>query len=189
MYDILNDKFKSVLNESQKTVKDKFKELHSLLDSKQQKLLDQLSLLTSTLEQQSKKQVSEMVSQTSSSAELWKITAKDRLLYFSQQTEKGEIPLDLLQKNEFGCVEKGNAILADLDKTIHNLESRVGNIKIKKLRVDFKKKEIEKTLDSLFTLTLQLNNFQTNQKQPLSQSNSNQSTINDSLYLNESKLK
>ena len=91
----------------------------------------------------------EIMSQCVSQVELWKITAKDRLLYFSSMTELGQLPLDLLN-SDFGCIEKASKILDDIDKTILNLDSKVSNIKIKKLKIEFK------SLDSLFTLTLQM---------------------------------
>ena len=52
-----------------------------------------------------------------SSSELWKITAKDKLVYFSTKTENGEIPLDLMNFQEYGCVEKGKGILDDMERT------------------------------------------------------------------------
>ena len=52
----------------------------------------------------------EIMSQCVSQVELWKITAKDRLLYFSSMTELGQLPLDLLN-SDFGCIEKASKIL------------------------------------------------------------------------------
>ncbi|KAM3134266.1 hypothetical protein pb186bvf_013551 [Paramecium bursaria] len=157
-YESITEKFQSILHESHLTVKEKFKELHNLLDQKEQKLIEQLNALTSNLEQQTKKQLKELISQSLSSSELWKITAKDKLVYFSTKTENGEIPLDLMNFQEYGCVDKGKGILDDMERTQKLLDNKVQNIKLKKLRVDLKKTEIERCFDNLFTVTLQLNN-------------------------------
>ncbi|CAD8083490.1 unnamed protein product [Paramecium primaurelia] len=157
-YEPLNEKYQIMLQESQMTVREKFKELHQQLDLKENKLLEQLNGLTQTLEQQTKRQIKDSIQQSLQQADLWKIGAKDRLLYFSTKTESGELPLDLLYNQEF----KGNAILDEMDRTLKMLEQRINNVKIKKIRVDFKKHEIEKCFDTMCTLTLQLNHNETN---------------------------
>ncbi|CAD8115841.1 unnamed protein product [Paramecium sonneborni] len=156
-YEPLNEKYQTMLQESQMTVRDKFKELHQQLDLKENKLLEQLNGLTQTLEQQTKRQIKDQIQQSLQQAELWKIGAKDRLLYFSTKTESGELPLDLLYNQEF----KGNAIIDEMDRTLKMLEQRINNVKIKKIRVDFKKNEIDKCFDSMCSLTLQLNHNDT----------------------------
>ncbi|CAK58033.1 unnamed protein product (macronuclear) [Paramecium tetraurelia] len=153
-YEPLTDKFQTMLLDSQMAVKEKFKELHQQLELKENKLLEQLSGLTSTLEQQTKKQIKDQIQQCIQQAELWKIGAKDRLLYFSTKTDNGELPLDLLYNQEF----KGNAIIEEMDRTIKILEQRINNIRIRKIRVDFKKAEIEKCFDTMCIIRhLQLN--------------------------------
>ncbi|CAK60950.1 unnamed protein product (macronuclear) [Paramecium tetraurelia] len=159
-YESMNEKYQIMLQESQMAVKEKFKELHHQLDLKENKLLEQLNGLTQTLEQQTKRQIRDQVQQSLQQAELWKIGAKDRLLYFSTKTESGELPLDLLYNQEF----KGNAILDEMDRTIKMLEQRINNVKIKKIRVDFKKQEIEKCFESMCSLTLQMSHNETNQR-------------------------
>ncbi|CAK83872.1 unnamed protein product (macronuclear) [Paramecium tetraurelia] len=157
-YDLLNDKFQTMLLDSQMQVKEKFKELHQQLELKENKLLEQLNGLTQTLEQQTKKQIKDQISSSLQQADLWKIGAKDRLLYFSTKTDNGELPLDLLYNQEF----KGNAIIEEMDRTIKMLEQRINNIRIKKIRVDFKKTEIDKCFDTMCSLTLQLNHTENN---------------------------
>ncbi|CAD8190676.1 unnamed protein product [Paramecium pentaurelia] len=157
-YEPLNDKFQAMLLDSQISVKEKFKELHQQLELKENKLLEQLTGLTQTLEQQTKRQIKDQIQQSLQQAELWKIGAKDRLLYFSTKTDNGELPLDLLYNQEF----KGNAIIEEMDRTIKMLEQRINNIRIKKIRVDFKKVEIEKCFDTMCSLTLQLNHTENN---------------------------
>ncbi|CAD8113468.1 unnamed protein product [Paramecium sonneborni] len=157
-YEPLSDKFQVMLQESSMSVKEKFKELHLQLDLKENKLLEQLNGLTSTLEQQTKRQIKDQIQQSLQQAELWKIGAKDRLLYFSSKTDNGELPLDLLYNQEF----KGNAIIEEMDRTIKLLEQRINNIRIRKIRVDFKKAEIDKCFDTMCSLTLQLNHTENN---------------------------
>ncbi|TNV71004.1 hypothetical protein FGO68_gene8232 [Halteria grandinella] len=157
-FDPLQERFQAVLNESRGTVKERFKELHELLDLKEQRLLEQLAALTQSLEQQAKRQVKESLQQSLSQAELWKITAKDRLVYFSTKTENGELALDLLNNSDFACVDKGKGIFEELEKTQKQLDLKVQHIKIKKLKVDLKKPDIDKFFDNLFTITLQLSN-------------------------------
>lgn len=41
-----------------------------------------------------------------------------------------------------------------MDRTIKMLEQRINNIRIKKIRVDFKKVEIDKCFDTMCSLTL-----------------------------------
>ncbi|CAD8082256.1 unnamed protein product [Paramecium primaurelia] len=157
-YELLNEKYQIMLQESQIAVREKFKELHNQLDIKENKLLEQLNGLSQTLEQQTKRQIKDQIQQSLQQAELWKIGAKDRLLYFSTKTENGELPLDLLYNQEF----KGNAILDEMDRTNKMLEQRINNVKIKKIRVDFKKNEIEKCFETMCALTLQTNHNETN---------------------------
>ncbi|CAD8169477.1 unnamed protein product [Paramecium pentaurelia] len=157
-YEHLSDKFSIMFQDSQMSVKEKFKELHQQLEQKENKLLEQLNTLTQTLEQQTKKQIKDQIQQSLQQAELWKIGAKDRLLYFSTKTDNGELPLDLLYNQEF----KGNAIIEEMDRTIKILEQKINNIRIRKIRVDFKKTEIEKCFDTMCSLTLQLNHTENN---------------------------
>lgn len=148
--------------------------------------MEQLSIITQSLEQQTKKQIKDAIQQTLSSAELWKITAKDRLVYFSTKTENGELPLDLLSTQEFACVDKGKGILDELEKSIKLLDSKLQNVKIKKIRVDVKKQEIEKSWDNLFTLTLQLSNTSPRGHQ-LKQRQSSNSSLTESIILQDLK--
>ncbi|CAD8117326.1 unnamed protein product [Paramecium sonneborni] len=157
-FEPLSDKFQVMLNESSMSVKEKFRELHQQLDQKEYKLLEQLNGLTSTLEQQTKRQIKDQIQQSLQQAELWKIGAKDRLLYFSTMTDNGELPLDLLYNQEF----KGNAIIEEMDRTIKILEQKINNIRIRKIRVNFKKAEIDKCFDTMCSLTLQLNHTENN---------------------------
>ncbi|CAD8082905.1 unnamed protein product [Paramecium primaurelia] len=157
-YEHLSDKFSIMFQDSQMSVKEKFKELHQQLEQKENKLLEQLNTLYQTLEQQTKKQIKDQIQQSLQQAELWKIGAKDRLLYFSTKTDNGELPLDLLYNQEF----KGNAIIEEMDRTIKILEQKINNIRIRKIRVDFKKTEIEKCFDTMCSLTLQLNHTENN---------------------------
>ncbi|CAD8069800.1 unnamed protein product [Paramecium sonneborni] len=187
-FEPLQDRFQSVLTESHNTVKEKFRELHQLLDLKEQRLIEQLTTLTQSLEQQTKKQVKELLQSSLSQAELWKITAKDRLVYFSTKTENGELPLDLLNNQDYACVDKGKGIYDDLEKIQKQLDLKLQNIKIKKLRVDLKKSEIDKSFDNLFTITLQLCNVNnTNTMTKSSQILKTINTLTDSALLQDMK--
>ena len=79
-------------------------------------------------------------------------------MYFSTKTENGELALDLLNNSDFACVDKGKGIFEELEKTQKQLDLKVQHIKIKKLKVDLKKSDIDKFFDNLFTITLQLSN-------------------------------
>ncbi|CAK77067.1 unnamed protein product (macronuclear) [Paramecium tetraurelia] len=191
-FEPLQERFSIVLAESHNTVKEKFKELHQLLDLKEQRLIEQLTTLTQSLEQQTKKQIKELLQSSLSQAELWKITAKDRLVYFSTKTENGELPLDLLNNQDYACVDKGKGIQEELEKIQKQLDLKLQNIKIKKLRVDLKKTEIDKSFDNLFTITLQLSRVNnptnmTKSSQILKTSNSlTDSTLLQDIKRNES---
>ena len=49
-FDVLSEKFKSVLKESHNTVKEKFNELHQLLVEKENKITDQVNQIINSLE-------------------------------------------------------------------------------------------------------------------------------------------